>query len=506
VNGPVAPGLAFRAAVDSVDRDGYLSNAQNDDHDRQLRLKGLYQADRFSIMAAVYYEQYANGYGQGTVLPFIDNPPAPTKYMALAPATYNAPNNLWEAYGRLEADLGFATATLIPSYTKQVNPSTTSPILMFTQFNTAPAINSAYDELRLASKPGSKLTWVVGGNYYKVISITTSTFTFGPVLLLSQASAISTKSWGFFGEATYPITDTLRATAGLRYTKEEQADHETGLQPDPVTGDLTPYDNSATPVFKSTNWKARLEYDVRPENLLYASVSTGFLPGGIASTGIIPFAAQTVTAYEIGSKNRFLADRLQLNGSVFFYDYPNLQGAAIEFVGTVPVTTITLNNPATYKGGELEGLFQLTKDDKVSLSVAYLDAHYTSLTPLALSFFGGTQLASAPRWEVSGVVDHRFRLPGGATLTPEARAVYKSDTYVSQSVEPFALQSGYTLVDLSLIYASADGKYGVTGYVRNLTDVYYKTAGILESGQSLDSQGLFVGIPRTYGVVLSAHF
>jgi len=506
LNLPVAPGLSFRAAVDSVNQDGYLSNGQNDDHDQQLRLKGLYQTDRFSVMAAYYYEQYANGFGQGTVLPFINTPPQQEWYQTLTSATYNAANNLWEAYGRVEVDLGFATVTLIPSYTKQSNPQTTSPVLTFTQINTAPAINSTYDELRLASEAGSKLTWVVGGNFYKLLSETTSNFYAGPVLILGQVSNISAKSWGFFGQTTYSITDRLRATAGLRYTKEEQADRESGLAPDPITGLLTPYDHGASPVFTSTNYKARLDYDLRPKSLLYASVSTGFLPGGIASTGIVPFAAQTVTSYEVGSKNRFLGDRLQLNGSVFFYNYPNLQGTSIEFVGTAPVSTIILNNPAQYKGGELEGLFQVTKDDKASLSVAYLDAHYTSLTPYAQSVFGGTQLASAPRWEVAGVFDHRFRLPGGASLTPEARANYQSATYVSQSVEPYALQNSYTLVSLSLNLASTDGKYGLTGYVRNLTNVYYKTAGILAAGQSLASQGLFVGIPRTYGFVLNARF
>ena len=31
--------------------------------------------------------------------------------------------------------------------------------------------------------------------------------------------------------------------------------------------------------------------------------------------------AETLTAYEVGSKNRFLNDRLRMNGALFYYDY-----------------------------------------------------------------------------------------------------------------------------------------------------------------------------------------
>jgi iron complex outermembrane receptor protein len=452
-------------------------------------------------MAAVYYEQFNSGYGPGTVLPFVSNPP--TKYVTATPccAQFNPPMSLWETYGRVEADLGFATATLIPSYTKQVNPTATTPIQIFTQVQGNPEIISTYDEFRLASKPESKWIWVAGGNFYRdynteARTVTTST----GFVLLKTNSVSSANSWGFFAETTYPITDALRATVGLRYSKEEQAAIQTGVQ----LG--VPQNVDSEAVFTGTNYKARLDYDLRPESLLYFSVATGFRPGGLATIGSGPFGSERLTAYEIGSKNRFLADRLQLNGSAFYYDYPSLQGAFITFAGPVPVGTTVLTNPAAFKGAEIEGLYQVTDDDKISLSVTALDASYTSLSPSALKVFGTTQLANAPRWQASGVYDHRFLLPGGASLTPEVRATYKAQSYIAQSLEAFAIQSGYTLYDFSLNYASADGKYGVTGYVRNLTNEYYKVGGTLNAGAGALSQDVVPGIPRFYGVVLTAHF
>jgi iron complex outermembrane receptor protein len=121
--------------------------------------------------------------------------------------------------------------------------------------------------------------------------------------------------------------------------------------------------------------------------------------------------------------------------------------------------------------------------------------------------FGGIkQLANAPLWEFAGDFSHRFRLPGGASLTPEVQADYRTRTYITQSVEPYAIQPGYGLVNAFLTFTSADGKYGLTGYMRNVGNLYYRVGGTLNNGASLSSQGVNPGFPRTYGLVLNAHF
>jgi iron complex outermembrane receptor protein len=58
---------------------------------------------------------------------------------------------------------------------------------------------------------------------------------------------------------------------------------------------------------KRLNYKAGVEFDVAPQNMLYASVVTGFKSGGQSNADIDPYKPEDVTAYTIGSKNRFLA-------------------------------------------------------------------------------------------------------------------------------------------------------------------------------------------------------
>ena len=79
--------------------------------------------------------------------------------------------------------------------------------------------------------------------------------------------------------------------------------------------------------FHNFNYKARLEYDLTPKNMLYGMVSTGFRPGdaGIANRALNILDAEKLTSIEVGSKNRFLDDSLQLNVGLYYYNYHGFQ-------------------------------------------------------------------------------------------------------------------------------------------------------------------------------------
>jgi iron complex outermembrane receptor protein len=70
-----------------------------------------------------------------------------------------------------------------------------------------------------------------------------------------------------------------------------------------------------------------VEFDAGPRSLLYATVSTGFKAGGffVSAPPNNSFGPETLTAYTIGSKNRFLDNRLQLNIEAFRWKYRDQQ-------------------------------------------------------------------------------------------------------------------------------------------------------------------------------------
>jgi len=237
---------------------------------------------------------------------------------------------------------------------------------------------SITEEINLTSKPGGIVDWIVGAFYLKsrttvaydqynlFVGDPTYNGTASPNLLslgtlnpntpLGQfvVGAIDSGQLYFqnfgtenrdsvsgYGQITYHIADDLRLAAGLRYTH----DHNTTLFDDYYNLD---YPNTAI-FYEQTDDKATyrvaLDYDVTPVNLVYGSVSTGFKPGGgnisncpsaaPASAGCLytgnplgvpyQFQPETITAYELGSKNSLLDKKLNVNLAAFLYQDKNMQ-------------------------------------------------------------------------------------------------------------------------------------------------------------------------------------
>lgn len=76
---------------------------------------------------------------------------------------------------------------------------------------------------------------------------------------------------------------------------------------------------------------ASVSWHFLPSANLYAKYSEGYRSGGYdgqtnSPTGFtVPYESETLEAYEIGLKSRWLDNRLQLNAAAFFSDYQDLQ-------------------------------------------------------------------------------------------------------------------------------------------------------------------------------------
>lgn len=75
-------------------------------------------------------------------------------------------------------------------------------------------------------------------------------------------------------------------------------------------------------------WKAGLNYAFNDDILVYFSASRGFKSGGFngansnATTQLLPYRPETLTAYELGTKMTLLDGSMQLNLNGYFYDFP----------------------------------------------------------------------------------------------------------------------------------------------------------------------------------------
>ena len=246
----------------------------------------------------------------------------------------------------------------------------------------------------------------------------------------SNTDLLEVTSYGIFGETYFQVSDALKITLGLRYNNDEKfvrarttlanfltsfgttnafdspfvngfavtgAPAASRLQPfdaDPATvcsitsttasGRLTPANLSGCEPFQERDvsfdeftGRAVIDYQITPDNLIYASYSRGYKSGGI-NPPLSPvfavedsFTPEIVNAFEIGSKNQFGA--LTLNVTGFYYQYKDLQLSRI-----VARTSVNDNVDADIWGIEVEGIIRPSRELTVNFGFSYLNTEVSS--------------------------------------------------------------------------------------------------------------------------------
>ncbi len=135
-------------------------------------------------------------------------------------------------------------------------------------------------------------------------------------------------------------------------------------------------------------WRAAAEYDITPDSLLYTSYETGYRSGGFSlAAGREQFAPEFLDALTIGSKNRFLDNRLQVNAELFFWEYDDQQASHFGVDGNGGTAFFTENiGESSIDGLEIDVLFAATDSLRIRGNVQFLDNSidrfsYDQLTP-----------------------------------------------------------------------------------------------------------------------------
>lgn len=217
------------------------------------------------------------------------------------------------------------------------------------------------------------------------------------------------KSYGIFGEVYFDVSDSLKITGGLRYNNDKKSITarstlasflvpfgQTGSAFDsPFVGsfDADPgiagnqLFQSRSVAFDEITGRFVVDYQLTPDNLLYASYSRGYKSGGI-NPPLQPifdvpesFGSEQIDAFEIGSKNVFGNGELVLNATAFYYKYKDLQLSRI-----IARTSVNDTIDADIYGVELEAVLRPDPDWLVNLGFSYLKTKVV-----------GDQLFSNPR-------------------------------------------------------------------------------------------------------------
>lgn len=324
----------------------------------------------------------------------------------------------------------------------------------------------------------------------------------------SPAPTVEAESWAVFGQATYDISDTFSATAGLRYTEEDKTfdqhftvfSNATGA---PVLGPVT---YQAEDTYKAWTPKFGLEYKPNDDLMMYVSATRGFKSGGFnfASRNTDQgFDPEYLWSYEAGVKSEFLERKLQVNAAAFYYDYTDLQVQSFLTPGVIDITNAA---DAEVKGFEVELVARPSQNLDLGVNFAFLDATYKSYPQAPIT--GGTidasgnHLNSAPRWNHALFGQYNFDAGSAGEIFLRAEYSRRSRQYFTVVNDDLQSQGSYELLNASLGLATADEQWQFIAYGRNLTDEEY----IVSSGSFTARPAGRIGEPRTYGVKVIYQF
>jgi len=121
-------------------------------------------------------------------------------------------------------------------------------------------------------------------------------------------------------------------------------------------------------------FKLSAEFDVTPDSLVYVGYETGYRSGGFnLAPGRETYDSEFLDAFTLGSKNRFMDNRLQLNAEAFYWKYEDQQVAHPGLDDDGGNTFFTENiGESTIYGLDVDLLFQAAENTLVSASFQYL--------------------------------------------------------------------------------------------------------------------------------------
>ena len=277
-------------------------------------------------------------------------------------------------------------------------------------------------------------------------------------------------------------------------------------------------------------FRAGVEFDAGPRSLVYATVETGYRVGGLQPTpGFEIYGPEKITAYTIGSKNRFFGNRLQLNVEGFLWKYRDQQLAALGFDATgVPNFFIRNIGRTTNYGVDIDAQFAATKTTMLSAQMEYVHSKYDSFTysvpgaPQPVPFVGcpytpgvqngqaiynvdcsGKPAFNAPRWVVTLGAEQRIAV-GKYEVVLSGDTQYRSSRWVGFEYAPGELQGATWQSNAELRFQPDDAQWSIAAFVRNIENDRF-----LVNVTANTFGGLLTGIsspPRTYGVRVGVKF
>ena len=326
-------------------------------------------------------------------------------------------------------------------------------------FNTNDQQNDRFTQEFRLSKSGDNYRWLVGvfyeeqSEHWNFLTYTPdfeNTLSFyywtnccyyvangGPPAWWESDDSTDWEQWAVFANFNYEFNENWSAEVGLRYfdqtiertyfVNKPFIEQGPGAPPGQEMGwpDVVEIDGGNEDVVP----KVSLTYTLDNGNLFYALYSEGWRAGG-ANRNRTPFTIfpqaydpDLLKNFEIGTKNRFMDDRLQINATLFFMNWEDYQIEAVDpsnrpcGAGEVPEVDLC-NQPfqvmvanvgdAEQTGIEFDLLAAPTDGLDFGLSIFWVDAKTSEEFEVTTIVPEGTQLPNVPEWKFNTFLQYSW--------------------------------------------------------------------------------------------------
>ncbi len=532
VNAPLGSDAVIgRLAVASLNRDGFGENLTNRApvSDKEILVArgtlGIYAAETFNLQFAADWMDDQSGVRGARML-------APNRFApTFAPLNdrYDVRNGMPNVNDvRMQGISATANWTVDEAWSiKAVTAYRESDTETNIDFDTLPLIiadvralyaDDQFTQELQASYLSDSLAAVLGVYYFDGEAGGTVFNNFFNRQFGTTSGRVETTQVALYGEGTWTLSDTLKLTAGARWTDEEKrADvlnrffsNATFTVPIGIAAD---FDDSVS--FSNVSPKLSLDWQWTEQTMLYALASRGFKSGGfnIRANAVAvpasarPFKDERVTSFEVGAKSAFLDDSLFVNFALFHNKYKDVQLSVFTSIIINGVQSFfgdfTNAGRATIKGAELEFAANLTERLQLTGNLAYLDAKYDEFIDRGINIANLQKFTNAPRNQSALNLQYTVDAFGGELLA-RVSGTYQGRVVPTTDLSTVIEQPGYALLGAGLLWRSNASPWTVALQGSNLTDREYRT-----TGYNIPALGIltgFYGPPRQVALTIGYTF
>jgi iron complex outermembrane receptor protein len=473
----------------------------------------------------------------------------------------------WSVSGILNFELDAMTITSVTNWQENSNQWTCACDFQSSNNGTWATEDSTWravsQELRLLTSFDSPFNFMLGGLYQDTRRDFDQWIMFAGVedstaapenryLATTKTSFTDGETLSLFGQVIWAMTDTLEATAGVRYTDEtKESEFKQPYNNIGVLAIFRPADDPdglgvvvGDQSFDNWSPEATLTWKPQDDLMFYGAYKTAYKSGGFSNSGInskfsadpsadLTFDPEEAEGFEVGMKSTLLDNQLRFNVGVYTYDYDDLQ---IDFFNSPIFAFQTITADAKTEGAEIQLEYAPAGVEGLSLRAVlnYNKAEYerailpcysgqtpaqgcTILVPGQLPFqdLEGHVLGMAP--ETSGSVGATWRRDIGAELyfSVGFDARYSDDYYASSFGNPESIMDSYVSWDAGIRVGRSDERWEVALVGKNLSNEFYVTgvvdgpstgSGTGTAGGITADQAGFGTLPRTVQLRLSTRF